>query len=310
MDVVTHGLAGALVARAVTTRSGWPTVAVAIAGALAPDVDVVARLWDPMAAITVHRTMTHSFVGGLLLAAGVAGILRLWARDLSFQSLAGLAYLGVLSHIGLDLLNPFGTAVLWPLTSKRFGLGWLYVIDPVVFGLIVAGLLVTSWSTARRAAVPRGALALLVGYALVAGALGRVAEARWEELLAGQGVTATRRAVVPTFPGPWRWLGVAEGPEALYRARFLVGRPSDEPLAIFPRGPMDGMAGLDQRQEVRAFRGFARFPWVTVTTDGDLRQIEYRDLAFEDHPFGGPMALRLTVDQWGAVRAVELGHKL
>ena len=30
----------------------------------------------------------------------------------------------------------------------------------------------------------------------------------------------------------------------------------------------------------------------------------------EDHPFGGPMALRITVDHDGIVRAVDLGHKL
>ena len=61
---------------------------------------------------------------------------------------------------------------------------------------------------------------------------------------------------------------------------------------------------------MRTFRAFARFPWWTVTIDGDLRRVEYRDLAFEDHPFGGPMALRIAVDRSGVVRDVDLGHKL
>ena len=74
MDIVTHGLAGALVARAVRSRLPWPGVVAAVGGGLAPDLDVVARFWDPMATITVHRTLTHSVVGGLLVAGVIAAV--------------------------------------------------------------------------------------------------------------------------------------------------------------------------------------------------------------------------------------------
>jgi inner membrane protein len=310
MDIVTHGLVGALVARTVRPRTPWPGVVAAVGGGLAPDLDVIARFWDPMATITVHRTMTHSFVGGLLLAGVIAAVSKLGVRRLSFAALAAFAYVGVLSHVGLDLLNPFGTAVLWPLTPWRFGLGWLYVIDPVVTGLVVVALVLAAWGTAYRAAIPRWTLALVAAYALAAGAFSWVAEAQWKALLTGQGVAATRVAVVPTFPGPLRWVGVAEANHAFYRAAFSVGKPSHPVFAIFPKESMDGLANLNRTAAVRTFLGFARFPWWTVTTDGDRRQIEYRDLAFEDHPLGGPMALRITVDRDGVVRAVDLGHKL
>jgi inner membrane protein len=310
MDIVTHGLAGALVARAVRPRTPWPGVMAAVGGGLAPDLDVVARLWDPLAAITVHRTLTHSFVGGLLLATAIGAVSKLGVRPLSFAALAAYAYLGVLSHIGLDLLNPFGTAVLWPFTPRRLGLGWLYVLDPVVTGLVVVALGLTAWRRAHRPAIPRWALTLAAIYTLVAGALSWVAEAQWSALLTDQGVVATRVTVIPTFPGPLRWVGVAEASHAFYRAAFSVGRPSHPVLAIFPRESMDGLADVDRSPAVRTFLAFARFPWRTVTTDGDGREIEYWDLAFEDHPFGGPMALRITVDHDGIVRAVDLGHKL
>jgi membrane-bound metal-dependent hydrolase YbcI (DUF457 family) len=310
MDVVTHGLAGALVAHAITARSPWPAVAAAVGGAVAPDLDVLARLWDPLAPITVHRVMTHSLVGGTLVAAGVAGVVKACARRHPFRALAGAAYLGVLSHIGLDLLNPFGTAVLWPVTARRVGLGWLYVIDPVVIALVVVGLLLTGWSTASRTAVPRWTLGLLAAYALLSGAVSGGAAAQWTAMLNDRGIVASHTTVVPTFPGPLRWVGVAEADGALYRAAFSLGRPSGAGLAVFPKVSVDGVAGLERMAEVRTFRAFARFVWLTVRTDGELRQVEYRDLAFEDHPLGGPMALRLTVDRSGAVRALELGHKL
>lgn len=33
--------------------------------------------------------------------------------------------------------------------------------------------------------------------------------------------------------------------------------------------------------------------------------VEFRELTFQDHPFGGPMVLRVRVDPSGAVQAVE-----
>jgi membrane-bound metal-dependent hydrolase YbcI (DUF457 family) len=203
MDIVTHGLVGVLAVRAFRSRTSWPVVAAAVGGALAPDLDGVAALWDPMAPITVHRTMTHSLIGGLPLAAGVAAVTKPWGHT-SFPARAGFAYLGVLSHIGLDLLNPFGTAVLWPFASRRFGLGWLYVLDPAMTGLVALALVLSWWSTAYRNAVPRWAFGMMAAYALVAGVLGRVGETQWRALLADPGVAASRVAVVPTFPGPLR----------------------------------------------------------------------------------------------------------
>lgn len=310
MDIVTHGLAGGLVARAVAQRAPWPVVAATLGGALAPDLDVLARLWDPLAAITVHRTATHSLVGGLPLAAGVAGVLRPWWSGPSVWSLAIFAYLGVLSHIGLDLLTPFGTAALWPFETRRFGLGWLYVIDPVVLGVVLVGLFVAFGSAGYGALGARGALVALAAYVVVAGTMHRAAEGEFHRLLDGQGVAPARAAVVPVFPGPLRWLGVAETEGALYRSRFWLGRRGNEALAMFPKTAADGHPGLEGLPEVKAFRAFARFPWLTVVSDGSARLVEYRDLAFEDHPWGGPMALRLRLDRSGAVRAVELGHKL
>lgn len=69
MDIVTHGITGVLVSRALPSGSKGSMMAAGLIGALAPDVDAVARLWDPMAAITVHRIATHSFLGGVVIAA-------------------------------------------------------------------------------------------------------------------------------------------------------------------------------------------------------------------------------------------------
>jgi membrane-bound metal-dependent hydrolase YbcI (DUF457 family) len=308
MDIVTHGLVGALVGRAVAPRATGAALAAVVAGALVPDLDVVARLWDPLAPITVHRTATHSLLGGLALALAVAGLCRVMGAAMSIHALAALAYAGALSHIGLDLLTPFGTAVLWPWDGWRFGLGWLYVIDPVVIGVTLAALLGTAGRQRAARPVAVGALGALTAYVFVAGLVMGRAEQDFLRLLQAERIAATRTVLVPTFPGPLRWLGVAETDDAVYRVRFFVGRRPEEPLAVFPKLSPEPPLSSEEAPAMRAFRSFARVPWGAIEGDGDARTLVYRDLAFEDHPFGGEMALWINLDRSGTVRAVRLGH--
>src|SRR3989304_6215001 len=104
MDIVTHGITGVLVSRVLPGGAKGPMMMAGLMGALAPDLDVFARFWDPMAAITVHRTATHSFLGGMVIAAVAAGLVWSFRRE-SFFRLFGFAYLGLLSHIGSDFLT-------------------------------------------------------------------------------------------------------------------------------------------------------------------------------------------------------------
>lgn len=73
--------------------------------------------------------------------------------------------------------------------------------------------------------------------------------------------------------------------------------------------------GLAGALVARAGGGRASWPLVAAAVGGALapdletQLVELRDLAFEDHPFGGPMTLRIRLDRSGAVRASELGHK-
>jgi len=57
---------------------------------------------------------------------------------------------------------------------------------------------------------------------------------------------------------------------------------------------------------------FARFPWKREVYDRGLRLVEYRELAFADHPLGilgGPLSLRIWIDESNSVRKVEFGHR-
>jgi inner membrane protein len=140
MDIVSHGLTGLLLARAGTAAPRRPVATAMVVGALSPDLDALAKLWDPLASITVHRVATHSLVGSLALALVSAGLGRAVGED-RFRCFAVLAYVGVMSHLVLDAFTPFGTVLLWPIDSWRWSVGSLHVIDPVVAVILVVGLI-------------------------------------------------------------------------------------------------------------------------------------------------------------------------
>ena len=282
-------------------------MAAGLIGALAPDLDVVARLWDPLAAINVHRTATHSFIGGAIVALGVAGLVWGLTRQNPLR-LFGFAYLGLLSHIGSDLLTSFGTGILWPLSDRRFALAQHYLIDPI-FTTLALGFLVAGFRVKQRSIFLANTGLLAIGlYLLVTAGIQRAAFSRWQGFIELQGILPIRSAVIPLFPGPFRWLGVSETEKGFYQQSFQLYGSQGDTLRFFSKTNAD-FRDLERLREVRAFLSFARFPWKRELYDRGLRLVEYRELAFADHPAGGPLALRIWLDESGAVGKMELGHR-
>jgi membrane-bound metal-dependent hydrolase YbcI (DUF457 family) len=311
MDIISHGLTGLLFARGTSSAPTAPiATAAVVVGALSPDLDALAKLWDPLASIVTHRVATHSLLGGLALAMIVAGVARAVGRD-NFWRLAAFAYLGVMSHVALDTLTPFGTALLSPADLRRWSVGSLHVIDPVVVVILIAGLFVSRWAPCRTAtSVARGALVVLASYVLLTVAVRNAMDARWLDVMGRDGLTPMRAAVVPVFPGPWRWLGAAETRDGAVRARFWVWDVATVSRTLEAREPFAAEAPVvEDHPAVIAFLERAKVPWRRVRRDGDTWIIEYEDLAFEDHPLGGPMRLRLRTDPAGAVRTAEFDHR-
>jgi inner membrane protein len=307
MDIVTHGITGLLVARALPSGAEAPVMVAGLIGALAPDLDAVARLWDPMAPIAVHRIATHSFVGGGMVSLAAAILVWVFSRE-NFVRLYWVGYLGVLSHVALDVLTPFGTAILWPLTARRFALSQHYVIDPIFSVLVLAFLIGTFWSKRRRTSLARTGFVAVALYGVVVGAHQWSASHRWQGLVESRGIKAVRSAVVPLFPGPFRWLGVSETENGFYQQSFrLYGSEIGDPR-FFSKNGADHR-DLERLREVRVFLSFARFPWKREVYDRGLRVVEYRDLAFADHPLGGPLSLRIWLYESGSIKKMELGHR-
>jgi len=146
MDTITHGIAGALIAKAAfngadlfppepVTKPRVITCSLTL-GAIFPDSDVLRDFIssNPMLIITWHRSVTHSLlclpIWAVLLAAVTLAICR-WRKwdSPSFPALCGLWAAGILSHIFLDLVTTFGTMIWSPYRWSRPAWDILFILD-------------------------------------------------------------------------------------------------------------------------------------------------------------------------------------
>src|SRR5262245_31466640 len=193
MDTITHGIAGALIGKALcggdsmfpvkpVTRGKMTTWALML-GAIFPDSDVLRDMLskDPLLIITWHRSYTHSLLMLPLFALALAAITRWIAKKFGWESpsyaaLTGIYAIGIASHILLDLVTTFGTMVWSPLSWSRPAWDLVFIVDFTLTGILLIPQLL-AWvhrdePHAKRRAVMMWMLFIPVTFGIAA--LGRI----------------------------------------------------------------------------------------------------------------------------------------
>ena len=171
MEPVTHLLTGACLARSGFNRStAYATAAMTLAAEM-PDIDTLWSFGGPVEGLQHHRGITHTFVGIPFEAAFLLLGFILWEawrkRRRSGQAppgrptalpgrrtkvrapvrwgvLFGLIVLALLSHILLDYTNNYGVRPFFPFDKRWHAASLVFIFDPLLFALLVAGLLFPS----------------------------------------------------------------------------------------------------------------------------------------------------------------------
>lgn len=290
MDNITHALHGlALYALAMTdpTIAHDPAAQSAVIwatalGSQAPDFDFVIRLVrGEVAYLRHHRGLTHSIPAWVVWPTLFAVLLNLMLPG-HFWLIWWWSFLGVLVHVGMDLLTTYGTVAFWPLSGKRVGWDVLMIVDVVLWACGAFGIYLWSQGNSPQLVLlAAGGPAVL--YLLVRIGIQLRLRNRVRQSFLGQ--TLHRISVIP-FVGLLRWNLVAEVDDGFHvgtahlkkgihvERTFHKGRYPD-------RVPQLLRLAEEQSDIYRTFKWFARHLHLEVhdLEDGNVR-IDMADLAY------------------------------
>ena len=227
MDSLSQVCLGAAVGVAAMGRrtAVWKAAAWgAVAGTL-PDLDVLIDHGDPIRDMVLHRAETHALfwltLFSLPFAAAVARLHGEWAI---WRRWWLALWLVLVTHPLLDAMTVYGTQLALPFTNHPFGVGSVFIIDPLYTLPLLAGV---GWALAMRGR-PRGLAANAAGLVLSTAYLGwgvaaqqqvdRIARAS----LAAQGIAAERVLVTPTPFNTLLWRVVAMTGDAYHEGFYSL----------------------------------------------------------------------------------------
>lgn len=265
MDSLTQAALGAGVSLALLGRRVGPRRAAVIGAVLGslPDLDVLVPFANPVDDMVRHRSVSHSLLVHAAVSPLLGELLRQLVRELrDSRRLAWFTVFACLAtHALLDAMTVYGTQLLWPLTSHPFGLGSVFIIDPLY---TLPLLVVTAWALLARGWSPGLAGATTAALVLSSAYLGwsaigqRLALTRAEAALAAWGVTAEHILATPTPFNTLFWRVIAiDGPRYHNIYVPLLGRGAS--LHSHDRGPVCDLAQLPEARRLAAFsKGFFR----------------------------------------------------
>lgn len=313
MDNLAHTLFGAALGQAglkQRTRFGMSTLMIA---ANLPDIDALGLLVGEN--LAWRRGLTHGPLGlailPLLLALAFLSFDRWQSRRgtrpaealaVRFGWLLALAYIGILSHPVLDLLNTYGLRCLAPFSQRWFYGDTLFIIDPWVWSVLAIGVWLGRRRDKRAPAV--FALLLMAGYTAAMNLAGRAAERDVARQVTAQGMGAPTRVLANPVPvNPFRRRIVFERGGAYGfgdyhwspRPRFVA-----EPQVV-PSNMADPAIALAAKHDkkVADFLFWSRYPFAEVRRGAGGIEVVVDDARYNSTPGDGRFSVRTVVPATG-----------
>lgn len=301
MDNLCHTLVGVTIAQAgFKAHTGRAVLTGAIAANL-PDLDVLVFLTD-VPSVAFRRGITHGIPAQVLLPLGLAGVMwaigpqrpRGTAPPARFWWLLVLSYLGVLTHVYMDLLNTYGVRLLSPLSQRWFYGDSIFIIDPWLWLMLGVGALFS-----RRAGPHWARFGVLAATLYIGAMVGSARAAR---------AVVHDAWVARTGTGPGA-LMVGPAPFSLLRKTIIVDAGDHYVEGTFRWWPTTvtfgegrtpknenapGVAEARQDRDVAGLLVWARFPFWEVTEAPGRRTVTVGDMRFKSGPGRGNF--RATVE--------------
>jgi inner membrane protein len=313
MDSITQMLFGGTVAQAGFRRKlGRRALVVGAIVASVPDFDAAAAWvggrfgeWEH------HRGLTHSLFFGPVAGPPIGWAIwrfEAWqsglARDRErLSAWIWLAVLALLTHPLIDLFTSYGTQLLWPLTTTRFAIDSMPIIEPIYSLALVVALVIGARSTTRPSTAHSAAgvaLLFILVYSFAGWAIN-------EKVVRIAAIDFGRPAAVTAYPllfQPYCRRVVAITPEAAHVGYYSLLNPKPIAWKPYPRESGEAIEAVRRTREAALFEWFSmdKVLW-RATPDGSGSQVEATDLRYG--MFGptdaGQWGIRARVDGANAV---------
>ena len=295
-----------------------------VLAANAPDFDVVTWLASRPAWLHWHRNVTHALLFVPVMAI-LSVVLVRWIgrKEVRWLPAFGIAAVGVLSHLALDMTNAYGVRLLLPFSPQWFSWDTTPVVDvalwailllglamPVLAGL-VAGEIGEKRNPNRGTGAAITALLLLTAYDAGRAFLHQ----RAMGLMAAQQVMPEQPRRIAAFPeaNPLKWIGIAElsNSWAQIPVDLRDGRlHANELQTIFKAEPVTAIEVASRESAFQTLSEFAQYPLWTVEPapdDPGARQVTLLDLRFGEPVSPGFASARAVVDALNRVKSTSFG---
>lgn len=157
MDPLAHTLVGASLSETRLRRLSPLATPTLILAANAPDVDAISMAFGGDLSLGFRRGWTHGVLAmivlplvlGALIVAVDRAVASLRRRESATRAgpVIGLCYVGLLTHPFLDWLNTYGIRLLMPFDGRWFYGDALFVIDPWMWLLAAAAVMLARTET-------------------------------------------------------------------------------------------------------------------------------------------------------------------
>lgn len=295
MDNLTHSLVGALMSRAGLNRTvdAPHATLLAVVAANSPDLDIVNGLVSPAAYIHYHRHLTHSLVAVPVMAAVSVFLARwvyaAWRRlrkhpDVQFSGFRSewlFASVIGLSHPLLDWTNAYGTRFWLPFSDAWSYGDLLFIIDLVVWALLIATAVLT-WRV-RKAAAPVALSGLLVLTLYIAS--NEFWRRRVVEFAKSQTYSVDPPRDVGAYPAPGTpldWIAYARTEQAQFTSPLNAWTLEENgpPVRHDPPSDQAAVEAAQQSELGQAYAGFTRYPLQQVATSDGTTKVTLADARF------------------------------
>lgn len=218
-------------------RTSLPRAAAwgAVLGTL-PDLDVFIDHGDALLNMTLHRAESHALLWLSLLAPVLgAGIARLHGEWHLWRRWWLAAWLVLITHPLLDAMTVYGTQLALPFSNHPFGVGSVFIIDPLytlplVLGLVPVLALRGKPDLALR--INTLGLALSTAYLVWGAAVQQHVRGLALTSLERAGVQAKAMLVTPTAFNTVLWRVVATTPTHYHEGFYSLLDQGQEPLWV------------------------------------------------------------------------------